>query len=152
VITMRLPFPLLLTALVALACQNRRTEGSLPVFGVVTDGQPMAAALTVRDSEGAEGPFALGATRSLIVEARLSYAPPGAHDLRLDVVSPEGTIYAQLPATVQVDESGAGTAVQEVQVGGTSIDLYRRAGTWTVRAALDGTDEPLATAEAKVTE
>jgi hypothetical protein len=112
----------------------------------------MIAALSVRDGGGAAGPFRLADVEKLAVEVRLRYAPPGAHELRLDILSPAGTLYAQLPVTAEADAAGQANVVQELEVRGTSIDGLRQTGAWTFRLAHPDEDRAMAVAEAEVLE
>ncbi len=62
---------------------------------------------------------------------------------RIDVKSPNGRLYAQLPVTVETDAAG-GTATAVLEVRGTNIDGYRMVGTWRF-VLVDGAGPPLAT-------
>lgn len=64
---------------------------------------------------------------------------------RVDVTSPRGLLYAQLPVEVQPDGSGGGTATAMLEVRGTPIDGYHLVGTWRF-ALVDGGGPPLAIA------
>ncbi len=52
------------------------------------------------------------------------------HAPRIDVTTPRGRLYAQLPVTVQADGAGGGTATAVLEVRGTPIDGYHMVGTW----------------------
>jgi hypothetical protein len=145
---MRSVRPLLLASLLLPACSGQ-PDGA-PAAGPTTP--PLAALVSVRDGNGAAGPFRIRELAKLRIEVALTGARPGAHQLRLDVLSPGGTLYAQLPAAVEVGPTGEGTGASDLQVRGTTIERYRRTGTWAVRAWLDGAAQPLASAEAEVLE
>jgi hypothetical protein len=63
---------------------------------------------------------------------------------RVDVTTPRGWLYAQLPVEVQLDASGGGTATAVLEVRGTPIDGYHMVGTWRF-ALVDGGEPPLST-------
>jgi hypothetical protein len=150
---MRAPLPMLTLALALSACQSSRPqEGAERASTTVTDGSGTAVVVEVRDAKGATGPFRLAATTSLILEARATGLSPGSHSLRFDILGPNGALYAQLPAQIQTDANGAGTAIHELQVIGTTIDRFRRTGEWSIHVTVDDAEQPLAGTEAQVTE
>lgn len=61
---------------------------------------------------------------------------------RVDVTTPRGRLYAQLPVELQPDASGGGTATAVLEVRGTPIDGYRMVGTWRF-VLVDGGGPPL---------
>lgn len=61
---------------------------------------------------------------------------------RVDVTTPRGRLYAQLPVEVQLDAFGGGTATAVLEVRGTPIDGYHLVGTWRF-ALVDGGGPPL---------
>lgn len=140
--------PLPVACLLLLAC-----DGSLsPERGAPAGAQPMTATVSIRDGNGAEGPFRLDALQRLTLEVRVRGGSPGSNPLRLDVVTPGGTLYAQLPLAVETGPAGEGTGMTDLQVGGTAIDSYRQVGSWTVRVSRRGAAQPLATARAELTD
>jgi hypothetical protein len=69
----------------------------------------------------------------------LPWPGPGApRGPRVDVTSPRGRLYAQLPVNLQLDTEGAGTATAVLEVRGTPIDGYHLVGTWTFALVDDG--------------
>jgi hypothetical protein len=108
--------------------------------------------LTVVDASGGAGPYRIADLSCFMAQLRVDGATPGKHQVRVDVVSPEGSLYAQLPAPMTAEASGAGAATQRLQVDGTDIESLHRIGTWSFRAYLDGGPRPIATAEAQVTD
>ncbi|HYD43104.1 MAG TPA: hypothetical protein VEB43_19885 [Anaeromyxobacter sp.] len=112
----------------------------------------MAASVTVRDGEGAEGPFRLEDLQTLALEIRVVAAPPGPMPLRIDVLTPANVVYAQLPVTLEPDLSGTAAVRQDLEVQGTPIEGLRMTGAWTFRLAPAGGTAPLATAEAQIAE
>ncbi len=113
---------------------------------------PAAVILDIRDGSGVAGPFRIAVLDRLVVGVKAVSVSPGSHSIRLDVLGPEGTLYATFPVDVEADATYAGTASQDLQVQGTPIESLHRTGTWVFQATLDGADRPLARAEAQVTE
>jgi hypothetical protein len=107
------------------------------------------AKLTVADPSGATGPFALADLDKLVLSIDGANLSPGAHQLRVDVMSPNGTLYAQLPATL-VASQGTGRATSALQVRGSVIESFRESGTWQLVANVDGV--PLAAASVDLNE
>jgi hypothetical protein len=70
--------------------------------------------------------------------------PVAPRDPRVDVTTPRGRLYAQLPVDVALDAQGGGTATAVLEVRGTPIDGYHLVGTWRF-ALVDGEGPPLAT-------
>jgi hypothetical protein len=62
---------------------------------------------------------------------------------RVDVTTPQGRLYAQLPVQARPDGSGGGTATAVLEVRGTPIDGYQMVGTWRF-ALVDGGGPALA--------
>ena len=56
---------------------------------------------------------------------------------RVDVTTPKGRLYAQLPVQLQLAPSG-GTATAFLEVRGTPIDGYHMVGTWRFALVDDG--------------
>jgi len=76
---------------------------------------------------------------------RIELAWPGPGGLRaprVDVTTPSGLLYTQLPVDTQLDSSTGGVATAVLEVRGTSIDGYHMVGTW-VFALVDGSGPPL---------
>jgi hypothetical protein len=111
----------------------------------------LSADLSVRSDAGEAGPFSLAALGSLAVEARLAGAEPGAHPARIDVLTPRGTLYAQLAGTVEVGADGTGRLARVLEVRGTPIEAFRQVGGWRLVLTVGG-GEPLATAEVGLAE
>jgi hypothetical protein len=133
---------LLTSALLVAACQKEHRaagEAATPVTPPISINPipGVTAELRVRDDAGRAGPFKLGDLDSLAVEVNVSGAV-GVHEARVDVVTPRGTLYAQLPATVEIGEAGAASSTAVVHVRGTFIESYRQTGTWQFRAYVDG--------------
>ncbi len=144
---MRTLRPMLLASLLLAACQDAGGSGSAPA-----PIDPASASLAVSDGKGAVGPFKVDGLEKVTVEVQLTHVEPGQHRLRLDVLAPGGTLYAQVPVSVEAGPDGAGVASQTLQVGGTPIERYRQTGAWTFRLAPREGAAPLATAEAEIAE
>ena len=97
-----------------------------------------ALTLTVRDPGGWPGPFAIDLVEEWTIEVRYAHLTPGAHAVRVDVMSPGGTLYAQLPIALDVNDQGTGSATYTLQVRGTTIQSFRQVGSWQFAASLDG--------------
>jgi hypothetical protein len=95
-------------------------------------------ALTVQDNTGASGPYAIDVVDWLTVGVQVAHVSPGDHAVRVDVTSPGGTLYAQLPGTIQVDTHQSGSTSSTLLVRGTTIQGFRQVGTWQLAASLDG--------------
>jgi len=108
------------------------------------------ASLTVVDPGGGAGPFALADLEQLVVTVAAEHVTPGSHRVRVDVMSPGGKLYAQLPASLQASDTGHGTATATLQVRGSVIESYQDSGTWQFAANVD--DTPLAAASVDLTE
>jgi hypothetical protein len=65
---------------------------------------------------------------------------PAASVQRLDLIKPNGLLYASATATVPAD----GRAVYTLQVAGTPVEMYGMTGTWTAYVRLEDAREPLA--------
>jgi hypothetical protein len=135
------------------ACQSSRsTDAGVQSGGWATEpSRPMAASIVVRDGNGVAGPFRLDELDRLTLEVKLIDAPAGSHQGQIDVLSPEGTLFGQLPVDLEVAADGTGASTLPVEVRGTSIESLRRLGTWHFAVSL-GTGPALASAEAQVTE
>lgn len=150
---MRTARPLLLASLLLAACQGSHSEGAGSVAGADADAVlPALVSLSLRDASGASGPYRLDGLDKLSIEVQLRKARRGTYDVRLSVYSPDGTLYSQLPVQVEVAPRHEGSAVQQIEIGGTTIESLRRTGTWRFEARLTDAGPPLATAEAQVTE
>jgi hypothetical protein len=145
----------LVSLLVALPLLAACAQGSQPAAQgqapAVVPAAPASATLAIRDGAGAQAPFRLASLEKLALEVQVASVAPGAHDVRIDVMSPRGTLYAQLPAKVEADAAGQAGATQDIQVQGTSIESFHQTGTWTFTVSLDG-GATLATAQAEVAE
>ena len=86
------------------------------------------ATLSVLDSSGRPGPFAIGALDKLVVAMDCANLKPGPHALRVAVTAPGGALYAQVPATIVVGDDGAAHASSTLRVRGSTIESYRQAG------------------------
>jgi len=130
---------LLLAVLLLPACQRGRgsTADTPAAVTPPTAFVPTTVALSVHDPAGQGGPFRMDELESLSVEVAVA-STPGVHEARVDVVTPGGTLYAQLPATVEVSAAGGASSTATVRVRGTSIESYRQTGTWQFRAYVDG--------------
>ncbi len=85
---------------------------------------------------------------SEVDRVRVDLPWPGPGNLRsprVDVTSPRGLLYAQLPVEVQPASSGGGTATAVLEVRGTPIDGLHMVGAWRFALA-DGGGPPLAIA------
>ena len=106
--------------------------------------------LRIVDPVGRAGPVRLAELQHHLT-AEANYAgDPGAHSVRLDVSGPAGTLYTQLPASVDADTGGRATTSTRLEVRGTPIDGYHMTGAWKFVLVVDGT--PLASAAIDVTE
>jgi len=133
---------LLLASLLLAACQRGHgstvdTPTAVTPPTAISPFLPTTVELQVRDPAGQAGPYRMDELESLSVEIAVSSAP-GVHEARVDVVTPAGTLYAQLPATVEVGAAGGASSTATVRVRGTSIESYRQVGTWQFRAFVDG--------------
>jgi hypothetical protein len=143
---------LLLAFLVLPACQRGAPSDSPIATTPPTAFAPTVATtvdLRVHDASGQAGPFRMDDLDLLSVELDVT-APAGLHEARVDVVTPGGTLYAQLPATVEVSRGSAASSSATVRVRGTSIETYRQVGTWQFRAFVDGA--AMASSDVEVTE
>jgi len=125
--------PVILAFTAALACQAPQDHQRPPAPPAAS----ARAALSVRDAQAQDaGPVVqlAGLDRLHVDLAWSGPADPGR--LHVDVTSPRGRLYAQLPAALQLDAQGNGTASAELPVGGTPIESYQMVGTW--RFALVG--------------
>lgn len=111
----------------------------------------IAGSLAVTDGAGGTGPFRIGEVARLQLAAACSAATPGPHTLRVDVVSPSGTVFASLPEDVVISDAGTGGASSALQVRGTNIETLLRAGTWHFTLTMDGA-APIASADVDLTE
>ena len=128
---------LLVGGLLLASCQRSSGNPSPPGGGGTVDPPPTAT-LSVVDSAGAQGPFALDGLDQLVIDVECAHLKPGAHAVRVAVTSPSGSLYAQLPATLQVGESRRGRVSSTLQVRGSTIESYRQLGTWQLVASVDG--------------
>lgn len=142
----------LIASLLLAACSGD-PGGSSPTPEPPAQPPPgVEASLSVSDGSGAAGPYRLQDVRSLRVQVELRGLREGSHRVRIDVVSPRGTLYAQLPTAVEVGPSGTATALREVPVRGTSIERLRRTGRWAFQAYLDEGAAPATAGEVQVVE
>ena len=111
---------------------------------------PPTATLTVTDPSGAVGPFAIVDLERLVLNLDGGNLSVGAHPVRIDVTSPGGTLYAQIPATLVANDQHQGRATSALQVRGSVIEGFSEAGTWQLVANVDGA--PLASASVDLTE
>jgi len=141
------------------ACQSSSTShpsGGNPGGGSTgggTGGTPEpspTASMTIADLSGGLGPFALADLEKLVITVAADHLTSGSHKVRIDVTSPGGKIYAQLPATLQASEKRQGSATATLQVRGSVIESYQDSGTWQFAASVD--DTPLAAASVDLTE
>lgn len=147
----------LLVAALALACQaparpdtaSSSTEVAAPLE---VAPPPAVAKVAVRDAAGAEAPYRVGELEKLAVDVRVTGAQPGPRTFQLEVMSPRGTLYATLPLAIQVDASGEGGATEELQVRGTSIERFHRAGAWVFRVRDPSAGAAIGSGEALVAE
>jgi hypothetical protein len=119
---------LVLSCLVTAACQ---------------EGSAAAPSLKVHDAAGDTGPLHLAQIASLGIDSAFP-TTPGSHVVRIDVLSPQGTLYGSIWDTVLVGPDGAGKASQRLEVRGTTIEGYHRIGTWQFLLVVDD-GKPLAT-------
>jgi len=111
----------------------------------------LAATVSVKDASGGAGPFALSTLESLSVEARVAGAEPGTHAAHIDVLTPRGTLYAQLSGTVDVGADGTGRLARTLEVRGTPIETFQQVGAWRLVLTVDE-GAPLASAEVGLAE
>ncbi len=152
---------LFLGSLLLAACQSSPAShtaggsGGGDPGGGGTGGTPApspspTASMTVTDPAGGPGPFALADLEKLVITVDADHVSPGSHNLRIDVMSPGGKAYAQLPATLQASAKGQGRATATLQVRGSVIASYLDVGTWQFAAKVD--DAPLAASAVDLTE
>ena len=96
-----------------------------------------SATLSLHDGAGGVGPFQLATLKRLATDVGYQ-GEPGTHSLRLDVLGPNGQLYAQLSGTLEADARGAGVATRSLEVAGTPIEAYHMTGTWRVVLSMDG--------------
>ena len=89
------------------------------------------------DSSGAPGPFLIRGLDKLLVDVDCANLRPGPHAVTVAVLSPSGSLYAQLSSTLQVGDSRKGRASSSLQVRGSTIESYRQLGTWQLVASVD---------------
>jgi hypothetical protein len=111
----------------------------------------LSASLEIRDGSGNHGPFPLSELSRLTVDATCVGAEPGSHSLRIDILNPRGTLYAQWQAILEVGATGAASLSRALEVSGTPIDGFRQLGGWRFVLTLDD-GVPLVTAEASLVE
>ncbi len=109
-----------------------------------------SATVSVVDSSGAPGPFAIARLDRLLVDVECAHLSRGTHTVRVAVTSPSGSLYAQLPATLVVSHGRQARASGALQVRGSTIESYRQVGTWQLVAFVDGV--PLAAASVELTD
>ena len=115
--------------------QPRKRTASRPAV-------PSAGA--VANAQAAPTVLQLAETDRLRVD--LPWSGPGAPSApRVDVTTPRGRLYAQLPVSLQLDAQGQGTATAVLEVRGTPIDAYHMVGTWRF-VLVDGGGPPVASA------
>ncbi len=85
--------------------------------------------LEVHDGTGKGGPLSLAALTRLVIEASVRGAP-GRHPLRIDVLGPGGSLYAQLRSALVTSADGSGSASQVLEVDGTPIEAFHMTGKW----------------------
>jgi hypothetical protein len=138
---------LLVSLLLLAACQGESPPGRSPP---PPPPPGVSGALAVHDGSGAAGPFRLSELTRLAVEARYLGGEARAHPLRIDVLTPRGTLYAQFQGTVD-GAPGPATFSRTLEVSGTPIDGFHQVGTWRFVLTVDD-GAPLATAEVSLLE
>lgn len=125
--------------------------GDLPEIVPPATSAP-SASLSIVDPAGGSGPFRLDELEALHVRLRYT-GPAGVHTGRIDVVDPHGTLFAQLPVTLEVTASGPAAAdaaaEAKLRIRGTPVELLHQIGTWQLNASVDRT--PLASATIDLT-
>lgn len=137
-----------LLATLALACSEPASHGRPPP---PPPPAGVSASLAIRDGDGAPGPFKLSGLSRLAVDATYTGVEAGPHALRIDVLTPRGTLYAQYQGTFELDASGRATYGKVLEVSGTPIDEFHQTGLWRFVLTVDD-GAPLATAEASLVE
>ncbi len=141
----------LVGTLALLACPsapgNRSPDGGGGGGTIEPPPPPPSATLSVADPSGSPGPFAIAGLDRLLIDVDCAHLAPGPHAIRVAVMSPSGSLYAQLPATLQVDDSRQGRASSTLEVRGTTIESYGRTGTWQLVAFVDGVQLAAASVE-----
>jgi hypothetical protein len=134
--------------LLVVACQEQPTASRPP-----SPAPPLgtAAALNVHDGSGTTGPHRIGGLGRLVVDLRYASEERGVHDVRVDVFTPRGTLYAQLKGSIEVGADGSGSTSQTLEVQGTAIESFHQIGRWRFAVAVDG-GAPLASSEVELTE
>jgi hypothetical protein len=157
-----LTLTLVLGSLLLAACQSSPVShpagasGGGDPGGGGTGGTPApvapspTASMTVTDLAGGPGPFALADLEKLVITVDADHLTPGSHKVRVDVTSPGGKAYAQVPTTLQASAGGQGRATATLQVRGSVIASYLDVGTWQFAANVD--DTPLAASGVDFTE
>lgn len=142
--------PALLSLLLASAlasCQgtpgDAASRPALPPAPSPPGGGPAGetgSTLAIADGAGRSAPFALGSLTRLALRAAYR-GTPGAHAVRIDVVGPGGTLYAQLRGDLLADPAGLGTMTRSMEVRGTPIESFHMIGTWNFVLNVDGTPQ-----------
>lgn len=123
----------LIAALALAACQGSGEPPTRP-----PPPPPQATGtLALHDGAGGAGPLRLATLKRLAIDATYQ-GEPGTHSLRLDVLGPNGQLYAQLLGTLQAGPDGAGAASDSLEVAGTPVEGYHMTGTWRVVLSMDG--------------
>lgn len=149
----RPPTRFLLASVALVACQ-----AASPSLGSVQPGDPLPAptspttsarapwALNVHDGTGQAGPVHLSGLAHLSIDTS-GQGVSGAHAVRIDVLGPTGTLYAQLGGAIVATPGGNGSLGLAMQVAGTPIELFRMVGNWQFAMAVDGAYVASATIE-----
>jgi hypothetical protein len=145
---MRKLLSFLLAATALAACDEAPSAGRPPP---PPPAQGVSASLSLHDGAGGTGPFRLADLTRLAVDARYVGVEAGTHALRIDVISPRGTLYAQYQGALELDRSGQIAWSRVLEVSGTPIDAYHQIGTWRFTLTVDD-GAPLAVAEASLVE
>jgi hypothetical protein len=110
----------------------------------------ISASLAVRDGAGAAGPFRIGDVARIAIEASYLSLEAGRHAVRVDVLAPDGALYAQLQGSLDVGADGTGASSHALEVQGTPIEAFRQVGRWRLALSVDGA--PLASSDVDLTE
>ena len=119
---------LALAALVFSACQSSSSKQGGPVAP--------GATIAIHDQAGNAGPLRLSSLKQLGVDVAYQ-GDPGTHALRLAFIAPNGQLYTAVPATLEADSGGVGSASQALEVAGTPIEGYHMTGIWQVTLSVD---------------
>lgn len=100
------------------------------------------ASLQVTGGDGSTGPFRINALERLHVAATYASSDHTPVAARVDVLAPDGNVYARLRGPLDLS-AGVGRLARVLEVKGTAVETYHLVGTWRFRLSV-GERGPLA--------